>query len=532
MNYTQDSQFITRIQNLVRELLSDEARYVERNDSAFLRLHEGLFSNTYQSGHENLPIYQKTFFHKYFFADESLTSPRLDMPFVDSQEDQAFFFDQFHSLISHLTYNYDRMDFVLPSFPDEKAMSPVYSDTQALLLSYGIVYPCLAALEQRQMAKLEKRASGTASDESVSISSNPYAGLGDMILLMGPSGEYDQILTYAQLVALSEKEISMNQQGLSTDTRYQDLLREMKTRLGRQVQYDAIQASGYNLAPTTEDFQIINANGITTTINGMMLTIDQAGQGQNAVFFLRDRQGVSARFSIPLDKLRNGEKPPLNLSIYQTPSVDSPSAPHLDIGHDEMDKLRKALLVLYAEVGKTPTFHPATGKPEKKPDGKSKDNSNDSPDPGIASLIGTKPLPDTSASGRPDVPHSPEQSPPTPISVGYTPHHTVTFTFTQPTASTPSDSQTTTFSLPTLTPLPTPPRTTPSTTSETTPPTPVTTPITTPQVKAPAIASESDAQSQESSPKKQFSPVTKALAITAIAAALPILFAAVGASIS
>ena len=527
MNYTQDSQFITRIQNLVRELLSDEARYVERNDSAFLRLHEGLFSNTYQSGHENLPIYQKTFFHKYFFADESLTSPRLDMPFVDSQEDQAFFFDQFHSLISHLTYNYSRMDFVLPSFPDDKAMSPVYSDTQALLLSYGIVYPCLAALEQRQMAKLEKRASGTASDESVSISSNPYAGLGDMILLMGPSGEYDQILTYAQLVALSEKEISMNQQGLSTDTRYQDLLREMKTRLGRQVQDDAIQASGYNLAPTTDDFQIINANGITTTINGMMLTIDQAGQGQNAVFFLRDRQGVSARFSIPLDKLRNGEKPPLNLSIYQTPSVDSPSAPHLDIGHDEMDKLRKALLVLYAEVGRPqPVAQPAQSQPKKKP-GDTDPKDSKLPDTKLPTLDATSDRLDNAKLSQP--------TPPPPLSLGFTPNPNIRSvnTFTIPTTTqTQATENQPSFSLSALrSPLPTlPPTQSPATTTPTSqPPTPQ--PPATPISSTPPVA-QTDSESETTSQKKPISPFTKVLIATGVPMALALLGGLVGASIS
>ncbi|MCC6643551.1 hypothetical protein IT411_02275 [Candidatus Peregrinibacteria bacterium] len=405
MAYQIDQQFILKLNNLIREILIDESRFVFRNDQQQAVLHDQLFTKNSIQAFASLPGEQKEFFKKYFYASGNINQPRVDVPFTDSPDDQAFFFDQIRTNIRLVTFNYDRMDFLRPSFVDAKAANPEFSGEQSELLFRSVLQPFMHGLEQRAIAQLEKEKSGKDNAET-DHSNNPYAGLGQKLLVKGISGQFDTILTYNELAEIVAQQELISKQAVSpedalkqlkeflakrfpdkailldsngnittfqsviglsaagslasgkTTISFSEALRELKMRQGRFLQFQSIIESKGTLGFANANFQVINANGITTSLNGLSMVIDQSGEGNNAVFFVMDNQGVMARVVVDVTKSRLGEPTDLNISIYQKPEVDDPVAPKLKVTDQDLPKLKTPLLQLYANAKATGEFKP------------------------------------------------------------------------------------------------------------------------------------------------------------------------------
>lgn len=409
-----DQQFIQKYTLLVREVLSDEAMYVSRNDQHFQKLHNYLFNKTVETPFANIPETDKELFKKYFYLGATSGQPRQDVPFADSAQDQANFFDQFRSQVKTCTYNFSRLDFLRPSFADEKAPTPTFNDYQENLLLRGVVYPLLHNLEQNEISELERQKTGRAStdQEKAAAAANPYQNLGNKILVQGTSGQFDTVLTYAQLEEIAGEEDILRKRGLVGEPmiallreyiakRYPDLhiyisadgkvipflrgagisasgmpvvaggntmtfagmLGEMKIRLGRKMQYDAISAGKGTLGLSPVSYQVVDSAGIVTNMNGLTMGLDQEGQGNNTIFFVADNQGVGAKVIVNTGKDRVEGTPGFNFSIYLSPDRDLASNPKIRLEKPELPLLQTPLLALYQERKDIGEFRTVPGRP-------------------------------------------------------------------------------------------------------------------------------------------------------------------------
>jgi hypothetical protein len=404
-----DQQFIEKLKKLTQEVLRDEAKFWSRNDLRYEVLHNRIFSKTNQTGFAGLPEEDQKKFKKYFYIDETGTTPRLDVPFAGSKEEQAFFFDQFHNQVKACTYNFERMDFLKPNFSDEKDEEPDFSAAQSDLMLRGVIYPLIHGLEQKEIALVEKRkASGPAA--AGPTPNNPYAGLGDRILVKGVSGEFDTILTFDQLQEISdeEKEIRKSgvseeevarllreyvrqrypqlfldehgkittftgaqgvsavadkkQQGVDLQVRsFNEILDELQARQGRKLQYDAVQASNGTLGFSPAEFQVSLGGGESVTLEGMTLSLTHGGE-QNAVCFVTDNQGVSARISADVAQDRISDDANLEISIYDDPGKDDPTNPQIELEPEDLALLGTPLRPLYRRLQETGEYRPEGGK--------------------------------------------------------------------------------------------------------------------------------------------------------------------------
>jgi hypothetical protein len=407
-----DQKFVQKVQNLSKEILSDEARFIFKKDEKLAPLHNNLFTKANELPFQNIEATEREFFRKYFYLDGNINTPRPDVAFADSPEDQAFFFDQFRHQVKFCTYDYQRLDLLRPGFADEKADKPAFNADQSALLLKAIVSPVLHSLEQREIAILEQKKSGKLPAKEGQATENPYAELADKVLVKGESGQFDAIMTFAQLEEIAGQEAQLRGQGLSQEqvvqllqeyinkrfpefkialtpegkittflsdsgisasglesnqstssqVSFADMLKEMKYRQTRQMQYSALGASNYNLSfPGAANFQVVGGS-TTASLSGLSVKLDQSEQGNKAVFFLTDRQGVSAKVVVDTTEYRINGKPNFNFSLYQKPEIDSPASPKFKLSPDQLDQLKKPLLLLYQELQKTEEFDPAAEK--------------------------------------------------------------------------------------------------------------------------------------------------------------------------
>lgn len=408
-----DQQFVQKVQNLVQEILSDESRFLSKKDAKLAPLHTNLFTKNNELPFQNIEPTEREFFRKYFYLDSNVNSPRPEVAFADSPEDQAFFFDQFRQQVKFCTYDYQRLDLLKPSF-DEKTDKITFNTDQSQLLMKAVVAPVLHSLEQREIAALEQKKSGKLPTKNDQTAENPYAELADKVLVKGESGQFDVIMTFAQLEEIAGQEAQLRAQGLTQEQVVQllqeyinkrfpefkialtpegkistflgasgvsasaseisaveqkdgaiscvDLLKEMKYRQTHKMQYDALTASNYNLSfPGASNFQVVGGS-TTSFLNGLTIKLDQSEQGNKAVFFLTDRQGVSAKVVVDTTEYRINGKPNFNFSLYQKPEIDSPASPKFKLTPDQLGQLKKPLLLLYKELQKTEDFDPAAEK--------------------------------------------------------------------------------------------------------------------------------------------------------------------------
>lgn len=418
-----DSQFIINLQNLVKEVLTDEARYVSRNDQKMAVLHNKIFSKAEETPFASLQKMDRDFFNKYFYEGGNILTPKPKTPFATSPEDQAFFFDQLHQQVKNCTYNFDRMDYLRPSYTDDKATEPAFNADQSAILLRGLIFPLIFSVEQREISSLEQKKSGGAKPEA-DKDKNPYGQLADKILVQGQSGEFDVVMTYAQLEEIAAQEDQLKKQGLDQATvvklleeyiqkrfpglglkltadgkvmtflsaagitaggsfggkdavggakdlptgipggmSFQELLKEMKMRQARKLQYDAIASSDGNLAFSPVNFQVDAGNGSKVQRNGMSVDIDQEGQGSVAVFFLTDHQGVTAKITVDTSAYRNGEPVDFRMSLYAKPEDDSPANPKLKLNQKDLPKLKTPFFVLYKQMQAPADYEVTKGKP-------------------------------------------------------------------------------------------------------------------------------------------------------------------------
>lgn len=401
MNSHLDQKFILQVKNLITEVLTDESRFFHKNDQQFATLHNKIFSKTEETPFASLQKADKDLFKKYFYVGNNIYTPRADMPFGDSPEDQAFFFDSFHQQLKTCTYNFDKMAYLRPEFA-EKATDPSFNPDQLALLTRGLIYPLIYNVEQKAIADQEKKESPNITTEKDN-KANPYDQLADKMLVQGESGEFDVILTYAQLEEIAQQEDQLRKDQTLDNTKvvallkeyigkrfphlqikltksgkvttfqdasgfsaggnlddqemqkdpsklpapilggqsFSELLKEMKLRQGKKMQYETIISSDYKVSLSPADFQLE-----TTTRKGLSVHI----QGENAVFFVIDQQGVAAKVIVDTSAYRNGEKPNFNLHIYRKPQEDSPVNPKITLNKDELPKLQTPLLVLYGQL--------------------------------------------------------------------------------------------------------------------------------------------------------------------------------------
>lgn len=417
-----DQQFIKKVQNLVQEVLSDEARFVARNEQTLASLHNHIFSKANEMPFKNMEEKDRAFFKKYFYLNNNVNTPRQDMAFTDSVDDQAFFFDQFRSQVKFCTFGYDRLDFLRPTFTDDKATAPTFNADQSALLVRGVVFPLLHSLEQREIALIEQKKTGkaVATEED---NENPYNQLADKVLVKGVSGQFDTVLTYAQIEEIAGQEDQLRKQGLPQEQvvkllqeyitkrfpelnlylspegkiitflssvgisasglepvkpgapavpgqsvapidgaiSFVELTKEMKFRQARKLQYKALIAAKGNLSFSTANFQVASAAG-PVTINGLTVQLDQAGQGSNAVFFLADRQGVMAKVIVDTASYRINGKPDFHFSMYDKPEEDSPGSHKMKVKHDDLPRLNIPLKALYNQLQQSGEFSPTPDK--------------------------------------------------------------------------------------------------------------------------------------------------------------------------
>lgn len=405
MNIRIDAQFTRNLQILVEEILIDEAKFIEKKDQTLAPLHEVIFSANQQTPFINLKPEKQLFFRKYFYLDGNINTPRPLRPFSNSFKDQAFFFDQLHQQLRFCTYNFQRLDRLRPGFAEgEKDQGlPVFDVFQKELLVNGLVKPLLHSVEQREIALLEsgRKKTGPTSTEPV----NPYQGLGEQILVRGISGEFDVVLSHAELAELAGQEAEFRKEGLEgeqlaamlreyvsrrfpglavalsatghvetlispealddqiirldnsapestsapTDISFTQILPSLNQRQARQLQYATLAASNYNLSLPAGGFQVAG-DGFSATLSGSGVRLDKSGQGSNAVLFVLDSQGVAARLEIDVDKYRLKDGAIMHFSIYQKPDQDSPANPKLKLAPEDMAQLRTPLLALYKKL--------------------------------------------------------------------------------------------------------------------------------------------------------------------------------------
>lgn len=417
MAYNLDQQFILKYTLLIREVLADEARYVSRNDQSLKNIHNYLFSRNISTPFAEIPEMDRQIFRKYFYENAGAGNPREEVPFSGSPLEQAAFFDSLRRQVGLCTYNFERMDFLRPSYGDEKATEPVFNQYQQNLLLKGVVYPLLHGLEQGQIAGLEQSAQSQPAGETQTggqVNGNPYRGLGEKMLVQGLSGQFDTVLTYAQLEAIAGQEDLLRKQALPQEQivlqlrefinksypglqiyltaegkivpflrgvgvsatampaqagaiGFAEALAEMKIRQGRTLQYEAIIASQGTLGLTPWNFQIVDSAGVVSAMDGLSMGLDQEGQGNRIVGFVADRQGVSAKLVADTGEYRVSGKVQLHFTIYQTPDKDSPDNPKLRLERTELPRLQLPLLALYQQLQEAGEFRVVPGRPFREP---------------------------------------------------------------------------------------------------------------------------------------------------------------------
>ena len=408
-----DQKFIFQLQTLVKEVLTDESHFYHKNEQNFAVLHNRIFNKNDQTPFNNITPLDKEAFKKYFYLNNNIFTPRPDVPFGDSPENQAFFFDTLRSQVKVATYNFDKMEYLRPDF-DEKATDPSFNANQLALLLRGIIYPLVYSVEQKTIKELEKK-NTPAADDTKADQANPYDQLGEKLLVQGESGEFDVVLTYDQLaeIAEQEKQLRSNQSldpskiaqllkeyiqkrfpdlhlkltadgkiitflsasGFSAGGNLQDkdaknnlsylppanpngqsfteLLKEMKLRQGKKLQYDAIISSDYKVGIPVGNFAVENSN-----LNGLSVEVVQ---GSTVIFFIVDQKGVPAKVTVDLDAYRNEGKSDYHLSIYDKSDLDAPNNKKLTLKKPQLPELKKPLLVLYSEVSKETTVYQTAG---------------------------------------------------------------------------------------------------------------------------------------------------------------------------
>lgn len=412
MSYSIDQQFILKYTLLVREVLADEARFVARNDQKLKNIHNYLFTKNVSTPFAEIPELDRQVFRKYFYEREGTGGPREEVPFSDSTAEQAAFFDSFRLQVKNCTYNFERMDFLRPSFTDDKTPEPTFNEYQQNLLLKGVIFPLLHGLEQRQIAGLEGGGQSAAAEteQEKEAAGNPYRGLGDKMLVQGTSGQYDTVLSYAQLEAIAGQEDLLRKQGhsplevvkrlrefiektypglnvyLTEDGKivpflrgagvsatampvaaggigFAEALAEMKVRQGRTLQYEALLASRNTLGLTPWSFQVVDSAGVVSAMEGLSMGLDQEGQGNRIVGFLADQQGVGTKFVADTGEYRAGGSTRLHFSIYQSPDKDLPSNPRIKLEQPELPRLQMPLLALYREMQEAGQYRTVPGRP-------------------------------------------------------------------------------------------------------------------------------------------------------------------------
>lgn len=403
-----DKLYLENLTRLVREVLIDEAKFVAKGDTTNQNLHTQIFSKEFNTPFSKLAPEEKLPFRKYFYVQDT---PRTDVPYSDSPLEQAAFFDTFRNQIRFCTYNYERMGFVLPTFKADDD-TPEFNEDQNKLLTEGVVYSLIHSLEAREIANIEKQ-QGTGTDEK---SDNPYKNLEDKILVKGESGEFDTILTFAQIEEIAGQEEMLKSQGLPPEEamkllkeyinkrfpgikpyispqgkivtflgnagisasgaavgedmkgemRFTELIKEMKMRQCRYLQYEMIIAGKGTLGFASGSFQI-KTDGATLNMEGLAVGLDRGGLGNNGVFFEGDIDGTAARVNVDTSVFRITGKPDFHIKLYENPEEDSPANPRIRLGHPSLPLLRTPLRDLYRQLREAQEYSTAQSRPIKPP---------------------------------------------------------------------------------------------------------------------------------------------------------------------
>ncbi len=402
-----NQKFVSDLQKLTQEILRDEAFYLFKGKQDLSILHQRVFSPSSNIPFANLPTHEKEFFNKYFYNNSNTSSPRADNPFQANTEYQGFFIDQLRKLSKVITYNFERMDFIRPSFLNKDDQNPVFNSQQIGMISKGLVFPIIFSIEKREIATLERNQGVNADIEEGEKQlndekSNPFDQVSDKVLIQSVSGEFNIIMTYAQIEELSlqidifrkqglnDQQISnlirayikqrfpnlniyisptgnirtfLGQSGISasfTDSKQSSedqsltqVLQEMRLIQGRKLQYDAILASNFNLSYPTSNFKVGQI-----FMDGMELGLNQSGFGSQSISFVIDQEGVSARLLTDTSAYRANGHSSYNFSLYDRPDQDSPSAPKISLPSEDLHKLQTPLLSLYGQLQQPQDINP------------------------------------------------------------------------------------------------------------------------------------------------------------------------------
>lgn len=405
-----DKLYLNNLNRLVREVLIDEAKFVAKGDTNNQNLHTQIFSKEVNTPFAKIPPEQKLTFRKYFYIQDT---PRTDVPYSESPLEQAAFFDTFRNQIRFCTYNYERMGFVLPTFKADDD-TPEFNEDQNKLLNEGVVYSLIHAQEARAIENIERQ----RGIEPDSKSDNPYKKLEDKILIKGESGEFDTILTFAQIEEIAGQEEMLKGQGLppeeavrllkeyinkrfpgikpyispegkvitllgsagvsasgtageevkNGEMSFNELIGEMKMRQCRYLQYEMIIAGKGTLGFANGSFQV-KTGGETINMEGLAVGLDQGGQGNNGVFFEGDIDGTAARVNVDTSVFRVTGKPDFHIKLYENPEEDSPANPKIRLGHPSLPLLRTPLRDLYRQLREAQDYSTAQSRPVKPPTG-------------------------------------------------------------------------------------------------------------------------------------------------------------------
>ena len=156
--------------------------------------------------------------------------------------------------------------------------------------------------------------------------------------------------------------LKQNQQGQSVPVGFRELLLSLKVRQGRETQYAAILSSQGTLSFSNTSFQIIDANGITTVVDGLDLLIDQGGAGNNAIFFVQDQEGQTARVTVDTSSLRLEQGTVVNFNLYADPRVDLPGGHKIQLSREQFDRLVVPLRTLYNQSQQPGDYDPTKDK--------------------------------------------------------------------------------------------------------------------------------------------------------------------------
>jgi hypothetical protein len=95
-------------------------------------------------------------------------------------------------------------------------------------------------------------------------------------------------------------------------------------------------------------------------LSGLTLTIDQGGLGNNAVYFLTDNQGDTARYIVDTSEDRLTGSPAFGLAVYDQASEDDPAGPRMRLARNDLPLLQTPYRQLYQQLGQ-PNEYEITG---------------------------------------------------------------------------------------------------------------------------------------------------------------------------